>query len=58
MQKHNILTDDDSVDYSPLKEQPLETQVQVQNTNQQSSNSDETTQSTPESGIVHWTLRV
>ena len=46
----NILTDDDSVDYSPPKEQPLETQVQVQNTNQQSSDSDETTQSTPESG--------
>ena len=46
----DILTDDDSVDYSLPKEQPLETQVQVQNTNQQSSDSDETTQSTPESG--------
>ena len=34
----------------PPKEQPLETQVQVQNTNQQSSDSDETTQSPPESG--------
>ena len=43
----NILTDDDSVYYSPPKEQLLETQVQVQNTNQQSS---ETTKSTPESG--------
>ena len=46
----DILTDDNSVDYSPPKEQPLETQVQVQNTNQQSSGSDETTQSTRESG--------
>ena len=46
----DILTDEDSVDYSPPKEQPLETHVQVQNTNQQSSDSDETTQSTPESG--------
>ena len=46
----DILTNDDSVDYSPPKEQPLETQVQVQNTNQQSSDSDETTQSNPESG--------
>ena len=46
----DILTNDDSVDYSPPKEQPLETQVQVQNTNQQSSDSDETTQSMPESG--------
>ena len=46
----NILTDDDSVDYSPPKEQPLEPQVQVQNTNQQSSDSDETTHSTHESG--------
>ena len=46
----DILTDDDSVDYSPPNEQPLETQVQVQNTNQQSSDSDETNQSTPESG--------
>ena len=26
----NILTDDDSVDYSPPKQQPLEPQVQVQ----------------------------
>ena len=46
----DILTDDDSVDYSPPKEQPLEPQVQVQNTNQQISDSDETTQSMPESG--------
>ena len=27
----DILTDDDSVDYSPPKQQPLEPQVQVQN---------------------------
>ena len=46
----NILTDDDSVDYSPPKEQPLEPQIQVQNNNQQSSDSDETTQSTHGSG--------
>ena len=46
----DILTDKDSVDYSLPKEQPLEPQVQVQNNNQQSSDSDETTQSTHESG--------
>ena len=46
----DILTDDDNVDYSLPKEQLLETQVQVQNTNQQRSDSDETTQTTPESG--------
>ena len=45
----DILTDDESVDYSPPKEQPLEPQVQVQNNNQQISDSDETTHSTPES---------
>ena len=38
----DILTDDDSVDYSPPTLQPLEPQVQVQNTNQQTSDSDET----------------
>ena len=43
----DILTDDDSVDYSPLKQQPLEPQVQVQNNNQQISHSDETNNSTP-----------
>ena len=42
-----ILTDDDSVDYSPPKQQPLEPQVQVQNNNQQISDSDETNNSTP-----------
>ena len=43
----DILTDDDSVDYSPPKQQPLEPQVQVQNNNQQISDSDETNNSTP-----------
>ena len=47
--KDNILTDDDSVDYSPPKQQPLELQVQVQNNIQQVSDSDETNNSTPES---------
>ena len=45
----NILTDDDSVDYSLPKQQPLEPQVQVQNNIQQVSDSDETNNSTPES---------
>ena len=45
----DILTDDDSVVYSPPKQQPLEPQVQVQNNNQQVSDSDETNNSTPES---------
>ena len=44
----DILTDDESVDYSPLKQQPLEPQVQVQNNNQQISDSEETNNSTPE----------
>ena len=43
----DILTDNDSVDYSPPKQEPLEPQVQVQNNNQQISDSDETTNSTP-----------
>ena len=43
----DILTDDNSVDYLPPKQQPLEPQVQVQNTNQQISDSDETNNSTP-----------
>ena len=46
----DILTDDESVDYLLPKEQPLEPQVQVQNNSQQISDSDETTQSTHESG--------
>ena len=46
----DILTDDDSVDYSPPKQQHLEPQVQVQNNNQQISDSDETNNSTPGSG--------
>ena len=44
----NISSDDKSVDYSPPKQQPLEPQVQVQNNNQQISDSDETNKSTPE----------
>ena len=43
----DILTDDESVDYSRLKQQPLEPQVQVQNNNQQIFDSDETNNSTP-----------
>ena len=45
----DILTDDDSVDYSLPKQQPLEPQVQVQNNTQQVSDSDETNKSTLES---------
>ena len=45
----DILTDDDSVHYSPRKQQPLEPQIQVQDTTQQVSDSDGTTNSTPES---------
>ena len=44
----DILTDDDSVDYSAPKQQPLEPQVQVQNNNQQNSDSDELNTSMPE----------
>ena len=44
---NDILTDDDSVDYLPPDEPPLEPQVQVQNNNQQISDSDETNNSTP-----------
>ena len=47
--KDDILTNDESVDYLPPKQQPLEPQVQVQNNNQQISDSDETNNSTPES---------
>ena len=45
----DILTDNDSVDYSVPRQQPLEPQVQVQNNNQQVSDSDEANNSTPES---------
>ena len=45
----NLLTDDDSVDYSSPQQQPLEPQVQVHNNIQQVSDSDETNNSTPES---------
>ena len=44
----DILTDDNSVDYSPPKQQPLKPQVKVQNNIQQVSDSDETNNSTPE----------
>ena len=42
----DILTDDDSVDYSLPRQQPLEPQVQVQNNNQQISDSEEANNST------------
>ena len=45
----DILTDDDSVDYSAPRQQPLEPQVQTQNNNQQVSDSDDANNSTPES---------
>ena len=41
----DILTDDDSVDYSPPQQQPLEPQIQVQHNIQQVSDSDETNNS-------------
>ena len=44
----NLLSDDDSVDYSPPNQQPLEPQIQVQNKSQQVSDSDEPNTSTPE----------
>ena len=43
----DILTDDDSVDYSMPRQQPLEPQVQVQNKIQSVSDSDETNNTTP-----------
>ena len=43
----NILTDDDSVNYSPQRQQPLEPQVQVQNKIQSPSDSDEQSNTTP-----------
>ena len=45
----DILMDDDSVDYSAPRQQPLEPEVQIQNNNQQVSDSDEANNSTPES---------
>ena len=44
----DLLTDDESVDYSPPQQQPLEPQVQVQNNIQQVSDSDETNNTTPD----------
>ena len=45
----NLSSDDESVDYSPPEQQPLEPQVQVRNNDQQVSDLDETNNSTPES---------
>ena len=45
----DILTNDDSVDYSPPNQQPLQPQVRVQNTVQSVSDSDEISNNTPES---------
>ena len=44
----NLSSDDESVDYSPPEQQPLEPQVNVRNNSQQISDSDETNKSTPE----------
>ena len=54
----DILTDDDSVDYSVPRQQPLEPQVQVQNNIQQVSDSDKTKNSTRKVlQTAHWTLQ-
>ena len=45
---NNILSDDESVDYSPPQQQPLEPQVNVRNNGQQISDLDDTNNSTPE----------
>ena len=45
----DLLTDNESVDYSLPKQQPLQPQVQVQDNSQQVSDSEETNNSTPES---------
>ena len=45
----DLLTDDESVDYSPPQQQPLQPQVQVQDNGQQVSDSDLTNNSTPDS---------
>ena len=47
----DILTDNDSVNYSAPRQRPLEPQVQVQNNDQQVSDSDEANNSTPESAM-------
>ena len=44
----DLLTDDDSVDYLPPQQQPLEPHVQIQNNITQVSDSDETKNSTPQ----------
>ena len=43
----NLSSDDESVDFLPPEQQPLESQVQVRNNGQQVSDSDETNNSTP-----------
>ena len=45
----DILTDNDSVDYSPPHQQPIEPQIQVQIPQQQLSDSDDTNIATSES---------
>ena len=44
----NISSDDESVDYSPPEQLPLEPRVSVRDNGQQISDSDETNKSTPE----------
>ena len=45
----NILTDDDSVDYSPPRQQLIEPQIQIHTANPQLSESEDTNIHTPES---------
>ena len=45
----DILTDDDSVDYSPPQHLPIEPQIQIHTANQQPLDSDDTNINTPES---------
>ena len=54
----DILMDDDSVDYSAPRQQPLEPQVQIQNNNLQPSDSDEANISTPESATDSSSIEV
>ena len=55
----DLLTDDDSVDYSPPNPQPLEPQIQVQNKSLQVSDSDEPILVHQKlQQTAHWTLQV
>ena len=45
----DILTDDDSIDYSPPCQHPIDAQIQVQTVNQQPSDSDDTSNITTDS---------